>query len=170
MASNEQILNEANYYLGNNVNVDQASQALGISRRTFQLHMKKLEEIHPIKAAMVRAKRTGNIKAGNIKGGQISKRGVSYTSEEATKAAFEMIQHDESYREVSTILGIPKSTLYEMINSKGLSPDKIESLYVIAKKENPELELTDFLNKFYNSAIRAEETTNEYYKPNSAKK
>ena len=46
MASNEQILNEANYYLGNNVNVDQASQALGISRRTFQLHMKKLEEIH----------------------------------------------------------------------------------------------------------------------------
>ena len=170
MASNEQILNEANYYLGNNVNVDQASQALGISRRTFQLHMKKLEEIYPMKAAMVRAKKTGNIKDGNIKGGQISKRGVSYTSEEATKAAVEMLEHNESYREVSTILGIPKSTLYEMINSKGLSPDKIESLYVLAKKENPELELTDFLNEFYNSSISAEERINEYYKPISAKK
>ena len=41
MASIEQIINEADYYLNNNVNIDQASEALGISRRTFQLHMKK---------------------------------------------------------------------------------------------------------------------------------
>ena len=170
MANDEQILNEANYYLDNNVNIDQASIALGISRRTFQLHMKKLEEIHPSKAAMVRVKKEGNIKAGNIKGGQTSKRGVSYSSEEASKAAFEMLEHDESYREAAYSLGIPKSTLYEMINSKGLSPDKIESLYVLAKEENPELELSDFLGKFYNDEINIDEAMREYYKPMSAKK
>lgn len=153
MASNEQIIKEADYYLSNNVNIDQASENLGISRRTFQLHMKKLEEIHPKKAALVKAKKAGNIKRGNILGGQTSKRSVSYMPSDAANAALEMLEHEESYREASESLGVPKSTLYEMINNKGLTLDKIELLYIQAKEENPNLELEDFLTMYYNSEI-----------------
>lgn len=156
MASNEQIIKEADYYLNNNVNIDQASEALGISRRTFQLHMKKLEEIHPAKAALVRTKKTGNIKKGNILGGQTGKRSVSYTSTDASNMAFEMLEHEQSYREASASSGIPKSTLYAMINSKGLTKDKIELLYIQAKEENPTLELNDFLDMYYNDEIEVE--------------
>ena len=161
MASNEQIIKEADYYLSNNVSVDQASKALGISRRTFQLHMKKLEEIHPTKAVLVRTKKLANIKSGNILGGQTGKRSVSYTLTDVSGAALEMIEHGESYREASVSLGIPKSTLHEMINSKGLSKDKIELLYIQAKKENPTLALSDFLDIFYTDKKLDESHTNK---------
>ncbi len=47
--NNEQIIREFDYYLENDVNINEASQELGVSRRTFQLHMKKLLEICPEK-------------------------------------------------------------------------------------------------------------------------
>ena len=43
MTNNEDIKKEADYYLENDVNITQASKKFGISKRTFQLHMKKLE-------------------------------------------------------------------------------------------------------------------------------
>ncbi len=49
--NNEQIIRESDYYLENDVNINEASQELGVSRRTFQLHMKKLLEICPEKYA-----------------------------------------------------------------------------------------------------------------------
>ena len=44
MTNNEDIKKEADYYLENDVNITQASKKFGISKRTFQLHMKKLKE------------------------------------------------------------------------------------------------------------------------------
>ena len=62
MASNEDIIKEAEYYLSHDVTNDEASKALGISKRSFQLHMKKLAEIAPDKYKLVQDKISMQVK------------------------------------------------------------------------------------------------------------
>ena len=164
MASNEQIINEADYYLNNNVNIDQASEALGISRRTFQLHMKKLEEIHPAKASLVQTKKAGNIKAGNILGGATGKRGPTWSEEKAIEVAATMLEHQMSYNEAASYFGIPKSTLHEMVTKGGQSADKLSLLYILAEANNRGLDMNEFLRQFHGRDVDIDSAISEMRK------
>lgn len=150
MASNEDIIREAEYYLNNDVNIDKASEELGVSRRTFQLHMKKLESIAPDKFKLVQDKKASNARRGSIKGGSLGKRSPKWTKEDATRISKEMVNSDFTYEDAEKQFGIPRSTLHEMMQ-KGVEDEITKSLlYAIAqahKKGMSYEELMVYLNK-----------------------
>lgn len=144
MANNEDMIKEAEYYLQNDVNVDEASKALGISRRTFQLHMKKLESIAPDKFKLVTDKKENNIRQGNIKGGSLGKRGPKWTREEAMASAKEMLGKEMTYKDAERVLGIPKSTLHEMLHSGVDDEQTLSLLYALAEANRRGMSLQEF--------------------------
>lgn len=119
MATIEQIIKEAEYYLNNDVTIEQASSNLNISKRTLQLHLKKLEEISPATFRLVQEKKSGNIKEGNIKGGQTGKRKPTWTEEQALQVAMKIINEGMTYKEAEEHFHIPSSTLHDMV-TKGV--------------------------------------------------
>ena len=135
MASDEQILQEADYYLNNDVTVEQASTDLHISKRTFQLHLKKLESIDPDKFKLVTDKKKNNERQGRIKGGTVGKRGATWTKEEAKATAAQMIKEQMTYSEAENKMGTPKSTIYEMVH-KGIEDNDTQSLLLALSESN----------------------------------
>jgi len=119
MATKEQIIQEAEYYLNNDVTIEQASINLKISKRTLQLHLKKLEEISPETFKLVQEKKSGNIKIGTIKGGQTGKRGPTWTEEQALEIAMKIINEGLTYREAEERFNIPSSTIHDMVTNGG---------------------------------------------------
>lgn len=116
MTNKENILKEANYFLTNDVTLKEASSNLGISKRTLQLHIKKLEKIEPATYVLVKDKIEKNIKKGNIKGGTIGKRGPSTTEIDTLEMFNFMVENDLTYEEMENYLGMPKSTIYEALS------------------------------------------------------
>jgi len=148
MITDEQIIKEAERYLEEDItSIDEASSALGISRRTFQLHMKKLEEIAPETFLLVKAKKEANIVSGVKKGGETGKRGTTWTKEEAKDIAERMISGVMTYREAAEKTGIPSSTIHEMVH-KGLDDAEISSLlYVLSEANRRGMSVEDYLKK-----------------------
>lgn len=145
MASNEDIIKEADYYLNNEVTIEQASKDLGISKRTLQLHLKKLESIAPDKYQLVKDKKENNIRQGNIKGGSLGRRGPTWTKEQAMGLAMDMIEKGRTYGEEGTVAGIPKSTLYDMIN-KGVTDEyTVSLLYALSEANIRGMTLEEYL-------------------------
>lgn len=68
--NNEQLLEEANYYLDNEVTMSDAANHFKICKKSFQLHMKKLEQIYPNTFKLVEMKKQNNLILGAIKGGK----------------------------------------------------------------------------------------------------
>lgn len=116
MTNKENILKEANYFLTNDVTLKEASSNLGISKRTLQLHIKKLEKIEPSTYVLVKEKIGKNIKEGNIKGGTIGKRSPSTTEIDTLEMFNFMVENDLTYEEMENYLGLPKSTIYEALS------------------------------------------------------
>jgi len=145
MASNEEIIKEANYYLEHDENINESSSALGISRRTFQIHMEKLKDISPEKYKLVKEKKENNIRLGVVKGGSIGKRGPSWSDDDANMVAKKMVEKSLTYQEAEKELGIPKSTLHEMTHKGNIDEVTESLLYRLAlankKGVNP-LEIT----------------------------
>lgn len=149
MTNDERILEEADYYLNNDVTIKQASSDLGISRKTFQLHLKKLESIDLEKANLVKEKKLASEKQGKIKGGSLGKRGPNWTKEQAMEIAEAMINQQMTNREAEAAFGIPKSTIYEMTH-KGIDDEVTESLlYGLAEANRKGIPLEDVLSKYY---------------------
>ena len=147
MANNEDILKEAEYYLDNDVTIEQASSDLGISKRTVQLHMKKLESIAPDKFKLVQDKKISNERQGKIKGGTLGKRTPFWSHDEAIVIAQRMVEENLTYEQAEKEFGIPKSTIHEMTHS-GLENEKIESLlYALAVANKKGIPLNDFLKE-----------------------
>ena len=92
MANNEDILKEADYYLNNDVTIDQASHDLGISKRTLQLHMKKLASIAPDIFKLVQDKKENSVRQGRVVGGSIGKRNPTWSRDEAIVIAKRMVE------------------------------------------------------------------------------
>lgn len=149
VANNEQILKEAEYYLNNDVTIAQASLDLNISKKTLQLHMKKLESIAPDQFKLVSDKKLANERMGKIKGGTLGKREPKWTKEQAREIANTMIDKQMTNREASEEFSIPKSTIYEMTH-KGIDDETTESLlYALAEANRKGISLNDVLSKYY---------------------
>lgn len=133
MANDEQILKEADYYLNNNVTIAQASVDLGVSKRTLQLHLQKLESIDQDKFKLVTDKKKSNERQGKIKGGTIGKRGSTWTDEKAKDAATYLITNDATIIEGAKAFGVPPSTFYEMINNADLDNETASLLYRLSE-------------------------------------
>ena len=144
MANKEDILKEAEYYLNNDLTIEQASVDLGISKRTFQLHLKKLEELAPETYKLVTEKKAARIVEGRILGGTVGKRGATWTQEEADAIKKQMIEQNLTYAEAESITGIPKSTIYEMVHKN--NSDKTNSLlYSLARANEKNMALETYM-------------------------
>jgi len=147
MASNEDILKEAKYYLDNNVTIEQASKDLGISKRTFQLHLGKLKDISPDMYKLVTDKKEASMKQGRVVGGTLGKRGPSWSVEDANRITKAMISQNMTYEEAEERFGIPKSTIYEMVHKT--SDDETDSiLYALAEANRKGIPLDTVLNRY----------------------
>lgn len=129
---NEKIVNEVKFYLENPYSLKEAALKMGISRRSFQIHIKKLETIDPFLYQMVLEKQKSNMMAGRRMGGLKSKRGASYTKEEAITIAKYMIENHMTYRECEDYFQIPSSTLYDMMHSSYIPDEVKEQLDLLA--------------------------------------
>jgi len=164
MASNEDILKEAEYYLNNDVTIEQASSDLGISKRTLQLHMKKLESIAPDKFKLVTDKKNNNIQNGRIVGGTLGKRSTSWTSEDAMNIASKMLDSGLTYEQAEKELGIPHLTLHDMMH-KGVQDENVTSLlYALAIAHKKGMSLEEFKQDYYSNITNNEIKNNKEQK------
>ena len=130
------IIQEAQEYISNDLNERETAEKLGISRRTLQIHLKKLGDIDPLLYNLVLMKKKSNIQTGRIKGGKIGKATPTYTSLEANKIANGIIENSYTYEEASKVYGIPKSTIYEMVHSSYISEEVKMQLDLVASSNN----------------------------------
>ena len=144
MADNNTIIYEANVYVSNTKTVKETVEELGISKRTLQLHFKRLENINKNLYDDVRRKQAQNIDEGRIKGGKSSKATPSYTKEEATEIANYIVHYGVTYEEASEVFNVPKSTIYEMTHSKYVDPDLIRQLELLADANRHDMTVEDY--------------------------
>ncbi len=123
---------EAKVYLEKNKTLSEIAFELGISKRTFQLHIKKLKELDPTLHNLVLEKQKSNIISGRKRGGEIGKRPPTYTKEEANLLADLMIHNQLTYEEASIETGLPHSTIYDMVHSDFIDSEKLHQLELVA--------------------------------------
>lgn len=141
MVDDGKMLEEANYYLDNEVTMQQAATHFGISKKSFQIHMKKLETLFPDKYVLVQEKKNAHLVEGAKKGGQNGKpsKPAVYTPKPFTidnelliQIANSIIKSDLTLREIESIYDIPRSTIHDNLNidrlGKELYEDVINSL------------------------------------------
>lgn len=130
---NNVIIHEAEEYINNNLTVKETAAVLGVSKRTLQIHFKRLELIDKNLYDKVRTKQEQNQQAGRIKGGQTGKATSSFDPKLPEIIAKHMIKYELTYESASEKFEIPKSTLYEMThNPKYVNPDLIRRLDLLA--------------------------------------
>ena len=130
--TNEQIIQEANAYLSSDKTLEETAKDLNISKKTLQLHLGKLELLDPKLNKLVLSKKESMQKQGRIKGGHNGKATPSYTNEDANIVAEEIVKYGYTYEEASKRLGIPKSTIYEMVHSKFIGKELKDMLDAVA--------------------------------------
>ena len=161
MASNKDIMHEAFYYLENDVTIEQASKDLGISKRTLQLHLQKLESISPLTFALVKDKKLGNERRGRVKGGTLGKRGTIWTEEQAFNVAQAMINDGLTYAEAEIALGIPSSTIHEMIHKGVKDPETISHLYVLTEANKRQMSVAQFQEQHSSEHVASDQVAKE---------
>jgi hypothetical protein len=161
MASDREIINEAFYYLENDVTIEQASKDLGISKRTLQLHLQKLESISPLTFALVKDKKLGNERRGKVKGGTLGKRGTTWTEEQALGVAQAMINGGLTYAEAESVLGIPSSTIHEMIHKGVKDPDTISLLYALTEANKRQMSVAQFQEQHSSEHVASDQVARE---------
>lgn len=147
MATKEEIIKEAEYYLNNDVTIEQASKDLSISKRTLQLHLKKLEEIAPSTFVLVQEKKNGNIKEGNVKGGQTGKRGPTWNPNQALEIAMKILNEGMTYREAAEHYHIPASTINEMLTKAPKYFGEDSMIYVVALANESGMSIDKFVKE-----------------------
>lgn len=161
MANDEQILKEANYYLDNDLTIEQASRDLGISKRTLQLHLKKLESIAPDVFKLVVDKKISNERRGKIKGGTLGKRGPSWTEEDAISIASKMIEKELTYEQAEKEFGIAHTTLHEMMNKGIKDLDTTSLLYALTMAHKKGMSLDDFKKIYYGEHVAIDQVSKD---------
>lgn len=161
MATTEEILKEAEYYLNNDVTIEQASEDLHISKRTLQLHLKKLEEIAPATFKLVQEKKSGNIKKGTIKGGQTGKRGPTWTEEQALQVAMKIINEGMTYKEAEAYFKIPSSTLHEMVTKGVKDFGTATMVYAVAEANRRGMSADEYIREHKRTHPISEAITRE---------
>lgn len=143
----DQIIQEAQTYLSSDKTIEETAKNLNISKRTLQLHLGKLDIIDPELHKLVLEKKESMQIKGRVKGGTIGKATPSYTKEEAEYVANEMIKNGYTYENASKRLGIPKSTIYEMVHSNFIDKELKDKLEVVAIANQKGLTVEELINK-----------------------
>lgn len=130
------IIEEANIYISNELSIKETASLLGVSKRTLQIHLSRLEEIDKKLYKLVSEKKSKNIKEGRILGGKIGKATPRYSKELANKIANEIILSELTYEEAALEFGIPKSTIYEMVHSSYIDANTKNMLELVALSNN----------------------------------
>ncbi len=133
MINEDFIKEQANYYLENDVTMQQVANHFGFkSKKTIQVNMKKLSSIDPDLYKLVEDKKRGNLAIGMVKGGQNGKptNMIGNTNKEKTISdqdikdiAELIIFYKWTLREAEENLGISKSTLYDNLSRERLGDD-----------------------------------------------
>ena len=131
-----EIISEAQEYISNNLTEKETADKLGISRRTLQIHLKKLGDIDPLLYNLVLMKKNRNVREGRIKGGKTGKATPTYTKEEANIVANGIISESYTYEEAAMVYGVPKSTIYEMVHSDFVDENTKMQLDLVAAHNN----------------------------------
>lgn len=143
MATDDEIIKQAQYYIDNDVTMKEAGSHFGICKKTFQVRMKNLESIAPDVFKLVEQKKQGNLVSGAIKGGQNGKptivpRSHSITPQQAITFANYMIEHDISLRELEVVFGVSKSTIFDNFTKEILGEDLYLNVTRILESHRPE--------------------------------
>ena len=143
----ERILQEAEYYLNNNVTMEQAANNFGISKKSFQIHMKKLEEICKDTFNLVQQKKQNNLSQGIVKGGKNGKpcrtsitesKPYTLSELESITLARKMIIYDWSLRKTEEETGIPKSTIRENMTKDRIGEALYEEFEIMLESHKPQ--------------------------------
>ena len=127
------IVKEAEEYVSNNKTVEETAKDLGISKRTLQLHFKRLQKINENLHKKVLEKQETAQQIGRIKGGQVGKSHSHFTKEQAEKIANTIITKALSYKDAEEEFGLPKSTIYEVVHSDLVSRELRDKLDILAE-------------------------------------
>lgn len=144
-------MNSRNYeesakaYVENNKTVSETAQDLGISKRTLQIHLKKIKEINPELYRLILAKRESQVNQGRIKGGTIGKKTSSHSEKEVLEIARTMIQEEMSYVDAEARFGIPKSTIYELLHKIDLPAEIKYKLDILAEANQRNMTTAEYI-------------------------
>lgn len=141
------IIHEAEEYVSNTKTVEETAADLGISKRTLQLHLKRLEQIDENLYKKVQEKQECAQQAGRVKGGQIGKSHSHYTKAQAEEIARTMIASNLSYNDASARFDIPKSTIYEILHSDLISEDIRKELDILAEANIHDISSEELLRR-----------------------
>ena len=144
---NKVIIEEAKTYLNSDMTVKETANHLGISLRTFQLHLKKLELLDPRLHSLVINKKESNIISGRSKGGLVGHGGKvsNYTSDEIISMAKRIINEQLTYREAEEIFGIPSSTIHDLVHGKEVPLELLQMLDEVAYLNKKSMTLDEYV-------------------------
>lgn len=116
------IIKAANYYINNDVTLEQAANYVGIkSKKTLNNYFTKIgtsdKEDEKDLYIKIKAKKEQNSAAGKKKGGQTGSRMSDWSDEDVMKLYNYVDNTLATYRQIEADLGIPHSTAYEMLHS-----------------------------------------------------
>lgn len=141
----EKIIREAIFYLVHNFSLEKAAEELSISKRTLQLHLKKLEVCYENIYRLVKEKKKNNQIAGRAshvsKGGKTS----MYDQGMVNNICDKMLQNGYTYQEASEILDIPSSTLFELM--KRVDEKRRTDLEVLATANRKNQSINKYLEE-----------------------
>lgn len=133
MASEEQIKEEARIFINNDLTVEETSTQLGISKRTFQLHMSALKVVDNGLYKLVKEKTDKLQIKGRLEGAKKGKRKPNWSKETVFQIADAVIANELTYEEAEKRFGIPKSTIYEMLKSDYIDEDRKTKLDAVVQ-------------------------------------
>ncbi|MBQ6323651.1 MAG: hypothetical protein IJI22_02330 [Bacilli bacterium] len=136
---------EAIVYLNSDKTIAETANDIGISKRTLQLHLGKIEDINPELYKLLLAKKKLQMKQGRIKGGTIGKRGTSHSEEEIRMIAETMIKEELSYAEAEIKFSIPKSTIYELLHKPSVPIETRNMLDTLADANQKNMTIAEYI-------------------------
>lgn len=133
MTKEDLIKEQANYYLENDVTMQQVADHFGFkSKKTIQVNMKKLSSIDPDLYKLVEDKKQNNLSIGMVKGGQNGKpsnmigntnKSKTIGDQDIKDIAELIIFYKWTLREAEENIGISRSTLYDNLTKERLGED-----------------------------------------------
>lgn len=141
MISNDKILEEADYYIENDISMKEVGEHFNVSKKTIQVHLNdKLLELDEARFKLVQEKKQKRLIMGAKKGGQTSspkktsnissnrKGKYKIPDEKIEQIARSIINGDLSLRDIESMTKIPKSTISDNLTEARLGKEIYEKL------------------------------------------
>ena len=142
----EQIIREAIYYLVHNKSLENTAKDLDISKRTLQLHLKKLEIYNQNLYRLVEEKKKNNQAIGRVNHAYKGGRASMYDQETINILCDKILQNSYTYQEAEEFLGIPSSTLFELM--KRVDEKRRAELDLLATANQKNISVNEYLEEY----------------------